>query len=173
MRHQSQRIKQNWQLLGWFSEWKFWVWLADSPPEEWRRVRKAIMVPTTHWKLSITFKNEIKLKLEGLVLYAAILYVVSFDAIELSFLTTSRNCCYQLAHDWVNQRWGQSYHDRFNILSLVIFHVVFIPKDIMLRKIVQFALPIGLNFLKLFSETMILLFGNTINSYILHLVSRH
>ena len=57
------------------------------------------MVPVTHWKLSITFKNEIKLKLKGLVLYAAILYVVSFDAIEESFLTTYRNCCYQLAHD--------------------------------------------------------------------------
>ena len=110
-----------------------------------------------------------KSNLKGLVLYAAMLYVASFGAIELSFLTTYRNCYYQLAHDGVNQRWGQSYHDRFNILSLFIFHIAFIPKDIMLHKIVQFGLPVGLNFLKLFSETMILLFGNTTNSYILHL----
>ena len=110
-----------------------------------------------------------KSNLKGLVLYAAMLYVASFGAIELSFLTTYRNCYYQLAHDGVNQRRGQSYHDRFNILSLFIFHIAFIPKDIMLHKIVQFGLPVGLNFLKLFSETMILLFGNTTNSYILHL----
>lgn len=25
-------------LLGWFSKWKFWVWLTNSPPEEVRMI---------------------------------------------------------------------------------------------------------------------------------------
>ena len=104
VRHQSQRIKQNWHLLGWFSEWKSWVWLADSPPEEWRKTRKSIKVPMTDWKLSVMSKNEIKVKFKVLVLYATMLHVVSFDPREWSFLTAYGNCCYQLAHDWVNQR---------------------------------------------------------------------
>ena len=33
-------------LLGRFSKWKFWVWLADSPPEESGRTRESIKGPT-------------------------------------------------------------------------------------------------------------------------------
>ena len=84
VRHQSQKIKQNWQLLGWFSEWKFWVWLADSPPEECRRVMKSIKVPMTHWKLSITFKNEIKLKRTSVVCCNAVCGIIWCNRIIFS-----------------------------------------------------------------------------------------
>ena len=67
-------------LLGRFS--KFWVWLADSPPEEPGRIRESTKVPLTRWQLSIRSKNEIKLKLKGLVFYATVLHRVSFDPIE-------------------------------------------------------------------------------------------
>lgn len=69
-------------LLGRFSKWKFWVWLADSPPEESGRTRESIKVPLTPWQLSIKSKNEIKLKLKELVFYATILYGISFNPIE-------------------------------------------------------------------------------------------
>lgn len=82
MRHQSQDNIELRHLLGWFSEWKFWVWLAGRPPEEGGRTRESIKLPLTRWRLSIKSKNEIKLNLQGLVLYATMLHGVSFNLIE-------------------------------------------------------------------------------------------